>query len=165
MKIALFIAVFVGIGSLFAQDAALPAPPDTVGVPYYLDSAAAQLKKLNTEPYKKHDPVPGVIPMTQTVEVKGSASALRVPSQDKILFVYDATTMPRLYKFTVNGSNRKFAYGKVSVRNSTPIEGLTISVSRYKETAYQLSADQPLSPGEYAIVFADRIFTFGVDGK
>jgi|SRR5215469_1736528 len=165
MKIALFIAAFIGVASLLAQDAALPAPPDTVGVPYYLDSAASQLKKLPTEPYKKHDPVPGVITVTQTVNIKGSASAFRVPAENKIVFVYDATTMPRLYKFTVNGSNRKFSYGKVSVRGSTPIEGLPISVSRYKDTAYQISADQPLAPGEYAIVLADRIFTFGVDGK
>ena len=152
--------------SLYAQDfQPLPAPPDVIGVPFYLDRSASQLKKLATEPYKNHDPVPGVFTMTQSVEVKGAASAFRISRQDKIVFVYDATTIPRLYKFTVHDSKRKFDYGKVNARNSTPVEGLPISVSRYKETAYQFSADEPLTPGEYAILFADHLYTFGVDEK
>jgi len=159
----LFIAAFVGSAFLLAQDAALPAAPAEVGVLFYLDRANGQLKKLATEPYKNHDPVPGIFTMAQTVEVKGSASAFRISSHDKIVFVYDATTIPRLYKFTVHGSNRKFEYGKVNTRNSTPADGLPITVSRYKETAYQFSSDRPLEPGEYAIVLADRIFVFGVD--
>ena len=65
----------------------------------------------------------------------------------------------------VRGKERKFEYGKVSVRSSTPIDGLPISVSRYKDAAFQFSADQPLEPGEYAILFADKLYTFGVDGK
>jgi hypothetical protein len=151
---------------LFTQEfQPLPAPPSIVGVPFYLDSAAGELKKLATEPYKNNDPVPGVITMKQTMEIKGAASAFRVPSHDKIVFVYDATILPRLYRFTVHGNRRKFEYGKVSVRNSTPIDGITVSVSRYKETAFQFSADQPLEPGEYAILFGDRIYTFGVDDK
>jgi hypothetical protein len=162
---ALFIATFVCGASLLAQDASLPAPPDVVGVPFYLDSAAGQLKKLASEAYKNHNPVPGTFTMTQAVEMKGAASAFRIPSQNKIVFVYDATTIPRLYKFTVHGSKRKFEYGKVNALNSTPVEGLSISVSRYKETAYQFSADQPLTAGEYAILFPDRIYTFGVDEK
>jgi hypothetical protein len=151
---------------LFAQDfQPLPAPPNVVGVPFYLDSSAGELKKLATEAYKNHDPVPGIFTMAKTVEVKGAASAFRIPSHNKIVFVYDATTIPRLYKFTVNGSKRKFEYGKVNVRNSTPVEGLSVSVSRYKETAFQFSSDQPLEPGEYAIVFGERIYSFGVDDK
>ena len=106
-----------------------------------------------------------MITMKQSVEIKGAASAFRVPSQNKIVFVYDATTLPRVYKFAVRGNKRKFEYGKVSVRSSTPIDGLPISVSRYKDAAFQFSADQPLEPGEYAILFADKLYTFGVDGK
>jgi hypothetical protein len=160
---ALFIAAFIGVASLLAQDAALPAAPAEVGVPFYLDRADGQLKKLAIEPYKSHDPVPGIFTLAQTVEVSGAASAVRIASQDKIVFVYDATTIPRLYRFTVRGNKRKFEYGKVNTRNSTPVDGLPITVSRYKETAYQFSCDLPLEPGEYAIVLADRIFAFGVD--
>jgi len=152
--------------SLHAQDfQPLPAPPVVVGVPFYLDRSAGELKKLAIEPYKNHDPSPGIFTMAQAVEVKGAASAFRISSQDKIVFVYDATTIPRLYRFTVHGSKRKFEYGKVNARNSTLVEGLPITVSRYKETAYQFSADAPLPPGEYAILFADRLYTFGIDEK
>jgi hypothetical protein len=167
MKIAGFaiIAIIFAV-PLFAQDfAPLPAPPSVLGVPFYLDISAGELKKLPMEPYKNYDPVPGIFTMSQALEVKGAASAFRIPNQNKIVFVYDATTIPRLYKFTVNGSKRKFEYGKVNVRNSTPVEGLTISISRYKETAFQFSSDQTLSPGEYAILFGDRLYTFGVDDK
>jgi hypothetical protein len=167
MKTAAFVisAIILAI-PIFAQDfQPLPAPPSIIGVPFYLDSSAGELKRLPTEPYKNHDPVPGMFTAAQSLEVKNAASAFRIPSHNKIVFVYDATTMPRLYKFTVNGNKRKFEYGKVNVRNSTPVEGLPISVSRYKETAYQFSCDQALTAGEYAILFADKLYTFGVDDK
>jgi len=152
---------------VFAQDVqTLPAPPSVVGVPFYLDSSAGELRKLPTEPYKNNDaPGVSVFPRTRSVELKSAASAFRVSSQNKIVFVYDATNIPRLYKFTVDGNKRKFEYDKVRASSSTPIDGITISVSRYKETAFQFSSEQPLEPGEYAIVFPDHIYTFGVDGK
>jgi hypothetical protein len=167
MKTATFVILVIILAiPLFAQDfQPLPAPPSVVGVPFYLESSAGELKKLPTEPYKSHDPVPGIFTAAQSVEVKNAGSVFRIPCQNKIVFVYDATTMPRLYKFTVNGNKRKFEYGKVNVRNSTPVEGLPISVSRYRETAYQFSSDQPLTAGEYALVFADKLYTFGVDDK
>lgn len=168
MKTAGFVILAVILAvPLFAQDfQPLPAPPNVVGVPFYLDSSAGELKKLLTEPYKNNDaPGVSVLPRKRSVEVKGAASAFRVSSQNKIVFVYDATTTPRLYKFTVNGNKRKFEYGKVSASSSTPIDGITISVSRYRDTAFQFSSDQPLEPGEYAIVFSDHIYTFGVDDK
>ena len=161
---ALFMAAFVGVAPLLAQDAALPAPPAEVGVPFYLDIAAGQLKKLATEPYKEHN---GSGPFTynapQTVQVEGAASALRIPSQNKIVFVFDATIFPKLYKFEVHHKKREFQFATASPHNSKLLESLPIAVSRYKETAYQFSSDHPLAPGEYAIEFADRIFTFGVD--
>jgi hypothetical protein len=155
--------------SLCTQDSqALPAPPDVVGVPFYLDTVAGELKKLPTEPYKGHNnagPFTVLAGVTESVQVQGPASSFRIPIQDKIIFVFDATNFPKVYKFTVNGKRREFRFGKVSQHNSTPIEGLPISVSRFKDTAYQFSTDQPLDAGEYAIVFADRIYTFGVDEK
>jgi hypothetical protein len=165
MKTTAFV-IFLNILAvpLFAQDfQPLPAPPNVVGVPFYLDIAAGQLKKLATEPYKRNDPLPGLISMKQSVEIKGAASAFRVPSQNKIVFVYDAATLPELYKFDVHGNRRKFEYGKVNASHSTKIEGVSITVQRYRETAFQFQAEQPLTSGEYAIVFGDHIYTFGVD--
>ena len=103
--------------------------------------------------------------MTSTVQVEGGASDFRIPSQMKIVFVYDATTMPKLYKFTVKGKKREFAFETGNANNIKPVAGLAISVSRYSATAFQFSADQPLDAGEYAILFAYNLYTFGVGGK
>ncbi len=168
MKILGFVMLAIILAApVFAQDVqSLPAPPSVVGVPFNLDSSAGQLRKLPTELYKDND-APGVstFPRTRSVEVKGAASAFRVSGENKIVFVYDATDIPRLYQFTANGNKRKFEYAKVRASSSTPIDGIAISVSRYEATAFQLSSDQPLGPGEYALVFPDHIYTFGVDGK
>jgi hypothetical protein len=161
-----FIFVIILAVPLIAQDfQPLPAPPKVIGVPFYLDSSAGELKKLANEPYKEHASGGGPFSttITRNVQMEGKTSAFRIPSHNKIVFVYDATTLPRLYKFTVKGSKREFPYEKGNVRNSTPIDGITVSVSRYKETALQFFSDQPLEPGEYAIVFGDHIYTFGVD--
>lgn len=169
MKTAAFVTLAIILAvPLFAQDfQPLPAPPNVVGVPFYLDSSAGELKKLPNEPYKEHASGGGPFSqtVTQNVQMEGKTSAFRIPSHNKIVFVYDATTLPRLYKFTVKGSKREFPFEKGNLRNSTPIDGITVSVSRYKETALQFSSDQPLEPGEYAIIFGNRIFTFGVDDK
>ncbi len=166
MKTAGFVILVIILAApLFAQDfQPLPAPPNVVGVPFYLDSSAGELKRLANEPYKEHGSA-GFMSntLTRMVQMEGKTSAFRIPSHNKIVFVYDATTLPRLYKFTVKGSKREFPYEKGNLRNSTPIDGITVSVSRYKETAFQFSSDQPLEPGEYAIVFGEHIYTFGVD--
>jgi len=172
MKPAAFLAlILVSAVSLFAQDfAPLPPPPDVVGVPFYLDMSVSELKKLSPEPYKEHAGGSG-LNKTFTVEMQGKTSSFRIPAHNKIAFVYDATTMPRLYKFTVKGSKREFPYEKRAYAffgnssHDSPIDGIAVSVSRYKETAYQFSSDQPLDPGEYAIIFGAKIYTFGVDEK
>jgi hypothetical protein len=154
--------------SLYAQDfQPLPAPPDVIGVPFYLDRSASELKKLASEPYKEHTGAAVFnSTVTTSVQLQGTASAFRIPAQEKIVIVFDATTMPRLYKFTVNGKKREFPFTKGNQRNSTPIDPLSISVSKYKGgAAYQFSADEPLTPGEYAILFAGRLYTFGIDEK
>jgi hypothetical protein len=170
MKARRFIVFFVVLAvPLLAQDfQPLPAPPAEVGVPFYLDTTAGELKKLAMEPYKEHNnagPITTLSGVTKSVQMEGASSSFRIPSHDKIVFVFDATTFPKLYKFEVHGKKREFPYSKVSKHDSTAIDGISISVSRYKDTAYQFSTDQPLAPGEYAIVFADRIYTFGVDDK
>ena len=170
MKITnLLIFAIIAAASLSAQDAQLPPPPDAVGVPFYLDNTAHALTKLPKEPYKEHKGAPA-FSMTNafnvSAQVEGTASTVRIPRQDKIVFVFDATTVPRLYKFNVSSKKREFAYEKGNQRNATPIPGLPITVSKYKGgAAYQFSADDPLAPGEYGIVFGDSIFTFGVDEK
>jgi len=172
MKTAAFVALIVVFSvSSFAQDfQPLPAPPDVIDVPFYLDMSVGELKKLPNEPYKEHAGG-GSLSKTFTVEMKEKASSFRIPAHNKISFVYDATTIPRLYKFTVKGSKREFPYDKRSYgffgnsSRDSHIDGIAVSVSRYKETAFQFSSDQPLDPGEYAIIFADRIYTFGVDEK
>lgn len=169
MKTAAFVMLLTILAApSFAQDfQPLPAPPSIVGVPFYLDMSVSELKKLPNEPYKEHASGGGPFSTTVTrnVQMEAPTSAFRILSHDKIVFVYDATTLPRLYKFTVKGSKREFPYSKGNLRNSTPIDGIAVSVSRYKGTALQFSADQPLEPGEYAIVFADHIYTFGIDDK
>ncbi len=53
MKTAGFVLLVIILAApLFAQDfQPLPAPPKVVGVPFYLDSAAGELKKLANEPF------------------------------------------------------------------------------------------------------------------
>jgi len=169
MKITnLLISAVILAASLSAQDAQLPPPPDVLAVPFYLDNTSHELKKLPKEPYKEHKGAP-VFSSTNgfimRAQVQGDASELRIPSQDKIVFVFDATTVPRLYKFKVSGKKREFDYEKGNERNATPIPGLPITVSKYKPSAYEFSADEKLAAGEYGIVLGDGIYTFGVDEK
>ena len=164
-RVAVFLMV-LAVSSLAQDFQPLPAPPDVVGVPFYLDSSAGALKKLPAEPYKEHDGRgPFTLNAPQTVQMQGAASAFRIPGHNKIVFVFDATNIPKLYKFSVHGKKREFEYAKVGTRSSTPNDGLPINVSRYKGTAYQLSTDQPLTAGEYAIVLGNQIYSFGVDDK
>ncbi len=170
MKIThLSILSIILASSLSAQDAQLPPPPEVVAVPFYLDNTAHELKKLPKEPYKEHKGAPAVSftnAFIISAQVQGNASELRIPSQDKIVFVFDATTVPRLYKFTQSGKKREFAYEKGNQRNAIPIPGLPVTVSKYKGgSAYQFSADERLAAGEYGIVFGENIYTFGVDEK
>jgi hypothetical protein len=170
MKITHLLILSIILGSsLSAQDAQLPPPPEIVAVPFYLDNTAHELKKLPKEPYKEHKGAPTVSftnAFIISAQVQGNASELRIPSQDKIVFVFDATTVPRLYKFTQSGKKREFAYEKGNQRNATPIPGLPVTVSKYKGgSAYQFSADERLAGGEYGIVFGENIYTFGVDDK
>ncbi len=121
MKTAAFVIfVIIFAAPLFAQDfQPLPAPPSVVGVPFYLDMSAGELKKLANEPYKEHASVnnPFSNTVTRNVQMEGKASAFRIPNQNKIVFVYDPTTLPRLYKFMVKSSKREFPYQKGNVRN------------------------------------------------
>lgn len=142
MKIArcVILVIILAVPSFPQSSQPLPAPPNVVGVPFYLDSLAGELKKLASEPYQEHAHYG--IKITWNVQTKGTSSALRIPSHNRIVFVYDATTLPRLYKFTVKGSKREFPYerGTSAIRLRS-----TASPSASQDTR-KLPSNSPLTP-------------------
>jgi hypothetical protein len=43
------------------------------------------------------------------------------------------------------------------------IPGLPVTVSKYGDSSYKLVPSSALVPGEYAIIFAGKVMSFGVD--
>jgi hypothetical protein len=46
---------------------------------------------------------------------------------------------------------------------SQEIRGLPVEVSQYGGSSYELVPTAPLTPGEYAIMIAGVLYTFGID--
>jgi hypothetical protein len=148
-----------------AQAPAKPADPDVIGVIYSLDPSSHELKRLPSDTWKTHQ-AHAFAKVTSQVRLEGAASAFRFAGGDKITLVFsavgEAATRVRAYSCVVKDGRRECDLAKFG-RGSTPAPGVPTSLARYGESSYKLTPDQPLNPGEYAVVFDDKVFTFGVD--
>jgi hypothetical protein len=99
-------------------------------------------------------------------EVKRERSSFRILANENIVFVFKTGSPEKvsLYRFVQKGKNRRFDYESYNVRHGEgPIKGLPVEVTTYGERSYKLFPSSALAPGEYAIIIADELYTFGID--
>ena len=141
---------------------AKPVEPTAIGVVYRLAPSTQELKPLPDENWKAE--TRSGLNLTRSVAVNGISSSFRVKANEPIEFIFKTGSPEKvsLYHFVPKGRNRRFDFSK-GVANPEPIKGLPIEVSTYGERSYKLVPASPLAPGEYAIILADEVYTFGVD--
>jgi hypothetical protein len=141
---------------------AKPVEPTAIGVVYHLDSTSQELKPLPDEQWKQT--YHGSDPCYTSIEVSGVRSSFRLKVDDKLEFVFKTGSPEKvsLYHFDVNKKRRRFDFD-MGRPGSHPIKGLPVEVSAFGEKSYRLLPKSPLDPGEYAIIIADEVYTFGVD--
>ena len=137
-----------------------PVEPTAIGIVYRLDPTSQELKRLPDEQWKKNYRF-SVTVNFEDVEVKGVSSTFRIKASESIEFIFKTGSPEKvsLYRFVQKGKRRYFDVGQ----GSKPIKGLSIEVSQFGASSYKLVPISPLTPGEYAIIIADELYTFGVD--
>jgi hypothetical protein len=148
------------VGLCKAQTApAKPVEPTAIGIIYRIDPATQELRKLPDEQWQPT----GVRKLS--VEVSGNASSFRIKANEKAEFVFKTGSPENvsLYRFVQQKKKRWFGYAYAAYPVATPIKGLPVEVSQFGASSYKLVPASPLAPGEYAIIIADEVYTFGVD--
>jgi len=159
--------VVLPFGICAAQSAsAKPPEPTSVGVVYRLDATSQELRPLPDEPWKKCQHTVWPVAVYQCVEVSQERSSFRTRAGENTDFVFKVGSPEKvsLYRFDQKGNKRRFDYGTMGgTKGDQIIKGLAVEVSTYGERSYKLVPASPLTAGEYAIVIADEVYTFGVD--
>jgi len=160
--IALIFILPLGVGNA-QSPAAKPVEPTAIGIVYCLDPTSQELRKLPDEQWKGDE---SGSYGTHYIGVSGSQSSFRVKAGDAILFVFKTGSPEKvsLYSFEVKKNKRRFAFEKVDRHlKGSSIKGLPVEVSQYGEKSYKLVPASPLIPGEYAVIIAGEVYTFGID--
>ncbi|MGD0800467.1 MAG: hypothetical protein ABR906_04045 [Terracidiphilus sp.] len=166
-KVLVALLFVLPIGLCHAQSApARPAEPTAIGVVYRLDPATQELKRLPDEEWKESQGARN--PGDLYVVVTGGQSTFRIKAGDKIEFVFNTGSPEKvsLYGFIQKKSERRFEFQKQPSTwkmEVAIVKGLTIDVSKFGESSYKLVPASPLAPGEYAIIIAGNLYSFGVD--
>jgi len=142
-----------------------PVEPTAIGVVYRLDPTTQELKKLPDEPWKQ---VLGRNMLDVDIQISGASSSFRMKAGEKSEFVFKTGNPEKvsLYSLVQRKNKREFQVEKQPSRFSPatePIKGLPIEVSQFGVSSYKLVPNSPLPPGEYAIIIAGEVYTFGVD--
>jgi hypothetical protein len=142
-----------------------PVEPTAIGVVYRLDPVSQELKKLPDEQWKQ---VNGRNMLDVVIQVPGVGSSFRAKAGEKSEFVFKTGSPEKvsLYTFVLKKNKREFQIQKQPSRfnpATEPVRGLSVEVSKFGESSYKLVPASPLTPGEYAIIIADELYTFGVD--
>jgi hypothetical protein len=155
------------LGSAFAQstDSKVIEPP-ILGKVFLV--GGTDLRQLPDEPYKSTDKR-GWASISGVVEISGGHSSFRIPAGSPPEFVFDLSSpdQVKLYACVVKGSKREFTVavlkqGAVRLKEQAN-EGLPVTVAHYGQSSFRLVPDATPGPGEYAIVAAGKMFTFGID--
>jgi Cu/Ag efflux protein CusF len=169
-NLILVLLLVLPMGFCKAQSAtARPVEPTAIGIIYHLDSASNEFKKLPDEQWKQASHITGMNTMTYSIQVSRDRSSFRLKVGDKLEFVFKTGSPEKvsLYRFDQKSNKRRFDYEKGHGRNGDsglePIKGLSVEVSKFGESSYALVPASALTPGEYAIMIAGEVYTFGVD--
>lgn len=146
---------------------AKPVEPTAIGVIYHLDPSGQALKPLPDEQWKKETCSNNMFShYFLCVEVSGERSSFRLKNGDKADFAFNTGSPEKvsLYRFVLKKKRRQFEY--LEHHPASPeeyIKGLPIETTKYGESSFKLAPISLLAPGEYAIIIAGEIYTFGVD--
>jgi hypothetical protein len=163
-KLVFGLMLVLPLGLCKAQSApAKPVEPTAIGVVYLLDPTSQELKKLPDENWKA-EAHSGFSTYVRSVAVKGAGSSFRIKANEDIEFVFKTGSPEKvsLYRFVQKGIKRYFDFSK-GLAQPEPIKGLSVEVSQFGASSYKLVPASPLTPGEYAIIIAEEVYTFGVD--
>ena len=174
---SIFFLLFLFVSSVSAQDSLTQQikTPDFDFQPAYSDGqnlVNTQLEKLT------YLTIEGVYRFEKYILLQGSSSPIRIkPTQNLVNFIVkqggaSMDNIQTLYKaFKLETNQRKntrrvlfFTYKRGMLGNETslPETGLPITFSRLKDNIYKLKF-KCLTPGEYAIVVNNVVYSFGVD--
>jgi len=144
-----------------------PVEPEALGVVFLLDSSNQVLKPLADEVWKAHGNM-GFTKATGVVEVAGEHSTFRIAANNKFEFVFkvEHPENVKLYRSLQKKNQRQFELVKIanSGRTREPIQGIPVEITKYGESSFKLAPQSPLAPGEYAIIYGEKVLSFGVDG-
>jgi len=140
------------------------AEPESIGVVFYLDPESRAMKELPLEEWKAQGHS-GWMTVTGSLVVRGETSSFHVSQNYPTEFVFRIGNPEaiKLYRFTQKGEKREFVAVTAKGRSRQTDPGIPVDVTKYGESSYKLKPRSPLGPGEYAIVTAEKVYSFGVD--
>jgi hypothetical protein len=159
------LSLLVGSGFAKSTDSKVIEPP-ILGKVFLV--SAPDLKQLPEDPFKSTDKR-GWASISGVVEISGDHSSLRIPAGSSPEFVFDLSNpdQVKLYACVVKGKNRQFTTavlkGGATRLKEEQMDGLPVTVAHYGQSSFKLTPNAALAPGEYAVVAAGKMFTFGID--
>jgi len=159
-------------GSCFAQSVdSKPTEPMLIGDVFLLDPSTQALKPLPSEDWKDVTTHMGMMSSgyMHSAQLSGDQSAFRVRADAKTEFVFKVGNPESvtLYPCVQKKQQRLANYAKDQLKanwtsDRTPIPGLPVGITQFGESAFKMTPKSPLLPGEYVVVTATKMFTFGI---
>jgi hypothetical protein len=186
--IALALSLGIGVGQTLPSK---PSEPKSIGDFFLLDPVTHDLKDLPVEAFKFHieqtrvsrdNPRSNCCVIMTGIELPGSDSPFHIAVNDKTQFIFkaEAPEQARLFLLTVNAKKHYRSCILVSSksegvmglhRNSDWEPGIGVDITKFGDSSYKLTPQQPLGPGEYALLIGEnvrknstKIFTFALSG-
>jgi hypothetical protein len=164
-NLAFVLMLVLTFGICNAQSATTkPVEPAAIGVVFRLDTSTQELKVLPDEQWKENKS--NFLGNNDSVEVPGCCSSFVIKAGETIEFVFKTGSPEKvsLYRFIKEKHKRHFQFVDISTFGSVrPMKGLAVEVTKFGDSSYKLVPTNPLYPGEYGIMIAGEMFTFGVD--
>jgi hypothetical protein len=176
--VAFLVTMAMATGALNAQNKSVAAEPQYINSFYALtpNGNFIDLEYKNVVLHPKSWAVPGYASFKTVADFEPGQSPIRLPASAQFAVRGRANVNPetiyelRLLKGSKN--HREFvlsqAHGSIVGGAVNPEEGaIPIRFEQYGTSSFRIIPDQPLAPGEYALVVRGRysqLFCFGVDG-
>ncbi|MGD0731573.1 MAG: hypothetical protein ABR956_09920 [Terracidiphilus sp.] len=171
MLAMLLLVLPMGLCGAQSSTPSKPVEPTAIGVIFHLDPTTQTLNPLPDEHQTQVMKSCGVGGACSAIEVSGKGSAFRLKTDDKLEFHFNTGSPEKvsLFRFELKKNNRRLVLEKLARPKfgtgftTEEFRGLPVVVSKFGTSSYQLVPASPLTPGEYAILIAGEVFTFGVD--
>jgi hypothetical protein len=176
--VAFLVTMAMATGALNAQNKSVAAEPQYINSFYALtpNGNFVDLEYKNVVLHPKSWAVPGYASFKTVADFEPGQSPIRLPASAQFAVRGRANVNPAMiYELRLlkgSKSHREFvmsqAHGSIVGGAVNPEEGaIPIRFEQYGTSSFRIIPDQPLAPGEYALVVRGRysqLFCFGVDG-